>query len=79
MGAGTKLGIDEKDFINALYTVLQRLYEQPRHPRLEMKDFQALLKVLEIVFLRRKQYSTELVNAFVKRLCILQMHQRENV
>lgn len=54
VGAGTTFNVDERDFLNALYSVLQRLYEQPRHPRLELKDFLALLKVLDIVFLHRK-------------------------
>ena len=71
MGAGTTFNVDERDFLNALYSVLQRLYEQPRHPRLEMKDYLALLKVLDIVFLHRKQLSGETVNAFIKRLSIL--------
>lgn len=79
VGAGTTFNVDERDFLNALYSVLQRLYEQPRHPRLEFKDYLALLKVLDIVFLHRKQLSGETVNAFIKRLSILQMHMMPNV
>ena len=64
--------------MNALYAVLQRLFEQPRHPRLETKDMLSLLEVLKLVFVRKRQLSTELVNAFVKRLAILQMNLQPN-
>lgn len=74
VGAGTIFNVDEKDFTTALYTVLQRMFEQPRHPKIELKDFIALLKCLEIVFIQKKQLSSELINAFVKRLAMLQMH-----
>lgn len=74
VGAGTAFNVDEKDFINALYAVIQRLYEQPRHPSTETKDFMAFLKCMDIVFCQRKQFSAETTNAFVKRLALFQMH-----
>lgn len=66
--------MDEKAFINTLYFVIQRLFEQPRPTSLESKDFGAFLKCMEIVFCKRKQISVETTNAFVKRLALLQMH-----
>lgn len=41
---------------------------------MDLKDFMAMLKCLDIVFVQKKQLSSELVNAFVKRLALLQMH-----
>jgi len=35
IGAGTSFNVDEKDFVNALYSILARLFEQPRHPSME--------------------------------------------
>ena len=66
--------MDEKDFTNTLYAVIQRLFEQPRPVSVEDKDFAAFLKCMEIVFLKRKQIAVETINAFVKRLALLQLH-----
>lgn len=74
VGAGTIFNVDEKDFTTALYQVCSRMYEQPRNLKSEKKDFTALVKCLDLVFLQKKQLSSELINAFVKRLAILQMH-----
>jgi hypothetical protein len=74
VGAGTVFNVDEKDFTAALYTVLLRFYEQPRSPKIEYKDFLTLLKCLDMVFISKKQLSAELVNAFIKRLAIVQVH-----
>lgn len=71
IGAGTAFNVDEKDFIDALYTVTQRIFEQQRHFVLENKDFIAFVKSMDIVFCKRKQLSAEIVNAFVKRLALL--------
>jgi nucleolar complex protein 3 len=46
--------MDEKDFVNTLYAVIQRLFEQPRPSTLESKDFQAFLKCMDIVFCKRR-------------------------
>ena len=66
--------MDEKDFINTLYSVIQRMFEQPRPLSMEAKDFASFLKCMDIVFCKRKQISVETTNAFVKRLALLQMH-----
>lgn len=71
--------MDEKDFMTALYAICRCLYESPvKDSSLESKNFLALLRVLELVFVQKKQLSTDLVNAFVKRLAILQMHVEPN-
>jgi hypothetical protein len=31
--------MDEKDFVNTLYAIIQRMFEQPRPAILEAKDF----------------------------------------
>jgi len=54
VGAGSVFNVDEKDFTNALYTVILRIFEQPRLPKIEFKDYLALLKCLEIVFIQKK-------------------------
>ena len=74
MGAGSAFNVDEKDFISALYTVVQRMFEKPMPRSIENKDFVAFLKCMEIVFNKRKQLSVDIINAFVKRLGLIQMH-----
>ena len=76
VGAGTSFNVDEKDFVSALYAVLQRLFEKPLPLSVERKDFIALLKSLDIVFNKRKQISIDTINAFVKRLSLIQLHMR---
>ena len=74
VGAGQAFNVDEKDFISALYAVLQRLTERPLQAQGETKDFLTLLKSLDFVFNKRKQVSVDTINAFVKRLALVQMH-----
>jgi len=50
------------------------MYEQPRNPKTCQKDYIALLRCMELVFIQKKQLSQELINGFVKRLAMLQMH-----
>lgn len=71
MGAGSAFNVDEKDFISALYTVVQRMFEKPMPRSIENKDFVAFLKCMEIVFNKRKQLSVDIINAFVKRLGLI--------
>lgn len=71
VGAGASFNVDEKDFIAALYAVIQRLFEKPLPRQVERKDFIALLKSIDIVFHKRKQISIETINAFIKRLAIV--------
>lgn len=66
VGAGNAFNVEEKDFIDALYTVIARLYDNPSDYRIN--DFLAFVKCMTIVFINRRQYSNDMVNAFVKRL-----------
>ena len=50
------------------------MFEQPRPINVEVLDFAAFLKCMDIVFCKRKQLSTDTTNAFVKRLPLLQIH-----
>ena len=52
----------------------QRLFEKPLERTVEHKDFVSFLKCMEIVFNKRKQLSVDIINAFVKRLALVQMH-----
>lgn len=74
VGAGSAFNVDEKDFVAALYAVVQRMFEKPIAAHFEQHDFVAFLKSMDIVFSKRKQLSTELINAFVKRLASVQVH-----
>ena len=74
VGAGAAFNVDEKDFVSALYAVIQRLFEKPPPRNIEHKDFVAFLKSMHIVFNKRKQISVDTINAFVKRLALVQMH-----
>lgn len=74
VGAGNVFQVEQKDFTNALYQILQRVYEQPRHPKNCIRDYIALLRCLDLAFIGKKQLSGEMVNGFVKRLSMLQMH-----
>eukprot|EP00347_Sterkiella_histriomuscorum_P017847 403347746 len=71
VGAGTAFNVEEKDFLNTLYAVIQRMFEHPFN--YQTSDFLAFLKCMNIVFIKRRQYSNELVHAFVKRLALFQM------
>jgi hypothetical protein len=71
IGAGTAFNVDEKDFTDALYIVLMRLYEEPCN--YDITDILAFLKCMSIVFVQRRQYSVDLVNAFLKRMSLIAM------
>jgi hypothetical protein len=58
--------------MESLYTVIQRMFEQPFD--FDTSDFLAFLKCAHLVFVQKRQFQTEVINAFVKRLAILQMH-----
>lgn len=72
VGAGTSFNIEEKDFIDSLYTIIMRLMEQPFN--YSLTDFLAFLKCTHLVFVMKRQYSAEMTVAFAKRLALLQMH-----
>ena len=66
IGAGSTFNVEEKDFIDGLYTVISRMMEQPAS--FSVQDFLAFLKCSHLVFIERKQFSTEILTAFTKRL-----------
>lgn len=67
--------MEEKDFVDALYTVIQKLYESPFD--YSLSDFLSFLKCAHLVFIEKRQYSNEVIHAFAKRLAILQVHLPE--
>jgi hypothetical protein len=75
---------EEKDFIDALYTALSfMMVSNPStafHDEtslaiagsgVEDHDFMVLLKTLDILFLRKRQFSTPLVASFIKKIALL--------
>jgi hypothetical protein len=60
VGAGTHFNVDEKDFFNALYTILNIMFSSVNlkdWQEDDRKDFMALLKCLDLVFCKKKQLS----------------------
>jgi hypothetical protein len=49
VGAGTSFNVEEKDFIDALYTIIIKFYDNPT--KYEMSDYLAFLKCMGIVFI----------------------------
>ena len=72
VGAGTAFNVEEKDFIDALYTVIQRLIEYPT--AYSHSDFYAFIKCMHLVFVEKRQYSNEIILAFARRLATLQAY-----
>lgn len=54
VGAGTAFNVDEKDFVDGLYAVIQRMYEQPLD--YQLPEFLAFLKCAHLVFVIKRQY-----------------------
>ena len=52
IGAGTAFNVEEKDFLDTLYAVIQRLFEHPYY--YQSTDFLAFLKCMNIVFIQRR-------------------------
>jgi adenine C2-methylase RlmN of 23S rRNA A2503 and tRNA A37 len=52
VGAGNAFNVEEKDFIDALYCVIQRLFEFPSE--YVISDFLAFVKCMTIVFIQRR-------------------------
>jgi hypothetical protein len=72
VGSGTSFNVEEKDFIDSLYTVSLRILEQPFN--YDLIDILAFLKCTHLVFIIKRQYSAEMIAAFAKRLSVLQIH-----
>ena len=54
VGAGQSFNLDEKEFIDNLYTVILCLYQQPFD--YSRSDFMAFLKCVHLVFVQKKQF-----------------------
>jgi hypothetical protein len=52
VGAGNAFNVEEKDFIDALYSVIARMFESPGE--YEPSDFLAFVKCMTIVFIQRR-------------------------
>ena len=72
VGAGTSFNVEEKDFIDALYTIIPRLISQPNN--YTQPDVLAFLKCAHLIFVTKRSLSTDVLVAFGKRLAILQVH-----
>jgi len=73
IGAGNAFNdVEEKDFSNCLYntTILVMNDISSMH----ITDLLAFLKTLNIALIQKRQYSNDLMIAFVKRLSLLTMH-----
>eukprot|EP00355_Strombidium_rassoulzadegani_P003147 CAMPEP_0168614820 /NCGR_PEP_ID=MMETSP0449_2-20121227/4181_1 /TAXON_ID=1082188 /ORGANISM="Strombidium rassoulzadegani, Strain ras09" /LENGTH=285 /DNA_ID=CAMNT_0008655531 /DNA_START=895 /DNA_END=1752 /DNA_ORIENTATION=- len=70
IGAGSSFNVEEKDFINCLYQVTQRIVEEPFN--YDFQDFITFLKCSHLVFVVKRQLSNEMVAAFAKKLLIMQ-------
>ena len=72
VGAGQAFNVDEKDFVGALYAVIQRMFEQPQQIlKTTQKDFIGLLMSIDLIFCKKKQISVEVINSFIKRLALM--------
>lgn len=69
IGAGSTFNVEEKDFIDGLYQVTQLMMQAPSS--YSTQDFLAFLKCTHLVMIERKQFSTEILTAFTKRLAQL--------
>ena len=67
---GKGFDTDERVFVNALYTLIGLVMTSPATNFL----IKNLLLSLHIVFITKKQFSQELISAFVKRVCLLTLH-----
>jgi len=54
VGAGTSFNIDEKDFMDSLYAVIQKMIFQPFD--FSISDFLAFLKCAHLVLVQKRQY-----------------------
>jgi nucleolar complex protein 3 len=69
-GPGKELQIDEKEYVIPLYSLLPRLSCEGNCG----KNTDLMIKCLTLAFIRRKEFSTVRVAAFVKQLCTTCLH-----
>jgi len=79
LGVGQAFNVDDKAFVEGLYSIMPRLALQ-KH---SVQDFLAYIKCCAIVILQKKQFSNEIVLAFIKRLCVyasfMEKHEQVSV
>ena len=68
-GPGKEMQIDQKEYITPLYTQLTRLIAEPSN----RNSVEALLRCLEAAFIKRREYSTTRVAAFLKQILTVAM------
>ncbi|GKY94613.1 hypothetical protein MPSEU_000426800 [Mayamaea pseudoterrestris] len=64
-GPGKELQIDPKEYLQPLYKQLRRLCSD----EIDRNVMTTILRCLEAAFLRRREFSTTRIAAFVKRIC----------
>lgn len=69
-GPGKEMQIDQKEYISPLYTQLPRLISEATDSG---KDTATMIKCLEAAFIRRREYSTTRVAAFLKQIVTVAM------
>ncbi|TMW66397.1 hypothetical protein Poli38472_004162 [Pythium oligandrum] len=67
-GPGQELMVDDKEFVDILYTLLRRFSEGE-----DVSCFGVALQCVEAVFLRRKEIVVDRVASFIKRLLLTSM------
>jgi hypothetical protein len=73
IGAGNAFNdVEEKDFSNCLYNCSILVMNEMMN--LDISDLLAFLKTLHIALIQKRQYSNDLMIAFVKRLSLLALH-----
>lgn len=74
-GPGKEMQVDQKEYITPLYSQLPRLITEPA-PR---SSVDALLKCLEAAFIKRREYSTTRVAAFLKQIFTVAMYTSASI
>ena len=69
-GPGRELQIDQKEYITPLYNQLPRLITDGD----DSENTDLAIRCLHAAFIRRKEYSTVRVAAFLKQLCTISLH-----
>jgi nucleolar complex protein 3 len=69
-GPGRELQIDPKEYIQPLYRQLPRLCSE----KASRENASTMLHCLESAFIRRREFSTMRIAAFVKQICTVALH-----
>ena len=69
-GPGRELQIDQKEYVSPLYSQLPRLITDGNNS----ENTDLAIRCLHSAFIKRKEYSTVRVAAFMKQICTVSMH-----